>query len=107
MNHFETNGETDMPWPWEYCKFCMDLRHGTFLNWPFKSEDFEQNLFLLDGMYTTWNAMKFCQRTMTAGYKWTVADINYDTWIQDGREEPEPPLSEYEHWLLKEQANDE
>lgn len=74
----------------------MNLQEGSFIQWPL-AVTWERQAWLLDVMYITWQTRQFIQRTKPASYKWTAGDINFDTWLQDGRPQREQ-LSEYEQW---------
>jgi hypothetical protein len=87
-----------MPWSWELCTHCMDLQTGTILNWPL-GPDWERNAPILEIMKTTWQGWIFHTRTMNPKHtKWSEWEVDYDAWLQEGREQLPDAPSDGELW---------
>jgi hypothetical protein len=76
----------------------MDLDKGTFLHWPLGEvwEDNEEILELMSATRRAWHFFVTAEARQKRG-KWTTSEINYDTWINEGRTVIEMPSSA-EEW---------
>jgi hypothetical protein len=88
------------PWPWQYCRFCMDIRNGTFLNWPM-GPLLKDNKKILEMMQITWRTWRHVGLTSNAKYKWTAGDVLFEDWLNEGRPQLPEPLSDAEQWAIE------
>ena len=89
-----------MPWPWDMVRYCMDVKNGVFLHWPYPQKDWEFNQPFLDAMLMVWKALRHFQTDTT---DWTPAHVDFEAWLmEDGGGATETrPLSSYERWLME------
>ncbi|MCP5097717.1 MAG: hypothetical protein GY943_19390, partial [Chloroflexi bacterium] len=73
-----------MPWTWNYCRYCMNLQDGTFLQWPLGPR-YRDNKVVLPLMKITWETWRHVSLTGNPNHKWSAWDINFDLWLNEGR----------------------
>lgn len=92
-----------MPWVWTLCTHCMDLQSGVILNWPF-GPVWEDNAAVLELMRSAWQGWLFHSRTTNPKHTvWSQWEIDYEDWLQEGREQLPDAPSGVEAWA-KEQG---
>ncbi|MCA9921547.1 MAG: hypothetical protein KC419_08150 [Anaerolineales bacterium] len=94
------------PWPWQYCRYCMDLQSGTFLNWPM-GPTLKENLPVLEMMKITWDTWRHISLTSRAKHKWTEQDIHFDDWLNQDRPQLLAAPSALEVWAAEQGYIDE